>query len=478
VLSDVVQELVRDSLPTGVGLLDLGEHRLKDLFRPERVFQLVAPDLPNDFPPLRTLDTQPNNLPVQPTPFIGRDRELKQIAEILCRPAVRLLTLTGVGGTGKSRLGVQVAADLLDHFKDGVFFVPLDLLTDPALVPSALAASLDVQDTSSSSHLEALKRHLRRKQILLVLDNCEHVLDACSVVGELLMTCPTLKVLATSRAILHLAGEHEYPVPPLLVPNLRQLTSVEMLTQFDALALFHQRARAVRPDFEVTSENAAAIVEICYRLDGLPLAIELAAARIRLFPPAALLSRLSKRLPLLTGGARDVPARQQTLRGAIAWSYDLLSAEQQKLFARVAAFTGGCTLDAAETVCNFAGDLPEGVISGVEALVEQSLLRQTEQPDGEPRFLMLETIREYALVQLLARGETNMVFERQAQYCAHFAEEAEEQLTGPKQRLWLERLEQEHDNIRAALRWALDHGEAGVALRVGRSGVSGLDGAI
>ncbi len=375
-LSHVTRELVRDYLPPGAELRDLGEHRLKDLIRPEHVFQLVAPDLPADFQPLRTLDNRPNNLPLQLTPFIGRERELEVVRERLAQPDMRLLTLSGPGGTGKTRLGLQVAADLLDTFPDGVWFVNLAPISDPALVMPTIAATLGIAEVAGQSLLDTLKWYLRDKQMLLVLDNFEQVLPAAPVVNDLLAAAPGLKVLVTSRALLGIYGEHDVAVPPLALPDLRRLPPLERLSQYEAVRLFIERAQAAKSDFAITGENAPAVAEICVRLDGLPLAIELAAARIRLLPPQALLQRLSSRLKLLTGGRRDLPARHQTLRGAIEWSYSLLDPVEQTLFARLAVFVGGRTLEAVEAVCNADGDLEVDVLDGLASLVDKSLVRQ------------------------------------------------------------------------------------------------------
>lgn len=340
-LSLATQELVRDQLPPDVGLWDLGEQRLKDLFRPERAFQLVADGLPSEFPPLRTLGARPNNLPLQPTPLVGREREVEEIAEWLCSEEARLLTLTGPGGTGKTRVALQVGADLLDEFDDGVFFVALAAITDPELVPSTIAGPLGVKESAEQSLMETLKSYLHHKHLLLILDNFEQVLEGTSVVGEFLGACPKLEILATSRIPLRLYGEREYPVPPLTVPDPRVLPPLEVLTQYEAVRLFVERAKAVEADFSVTNENAPAVAEICARVDGLPLAIELAAARVRLLAPQAMLTRLGNRLKLLKGGARDLPTRQQTLRGTIDWSYELLEEVEKTLFGRLSVFVGG-----------------------------------------------------------------------------------------------------------------------------------------
>jgi hypothetical protein len=316
-VSSTTRELVRDTLPEGTQLRDLGERRLKDLFRPERVFQLISPDLPDSFPPLKTLDARLNNLPVQPTPLVGRQKEVAEVCGLLRREDVRLLTLTGPGGTGKTRLGLQAAAELLDEFEDGVFFVALAPIRDAELVASSIAGPLGVRESADRTLTETLKEHLRDKELLLLLDNFEQVLDAAPVVGELLSACPRLKALATSRGALRVYGEHEYAVPSLALPDPRRLLAitVEDLSQYESVRLFIERARAAKGDFEVTNDSAPAVAEICVRLDGLPLAVELAAARTKILTPQAMLSRLSNRMKLLKGGARDLPERQRTLRG-------------------------------------------------------------------------------------------------------------------------------------------------------------------
>jgi predicted ATPase/class 3 adenylate cyclase len=464
-LSSATQELVRDTLPEGVSLRDLGERRLKDLFRPERVFQLISPDLPTSFPPLNTLDARINNLPAQPTPLVGRESELGEVRDLLGGEEVRVLTLTGPGGIGKTRLGLQVGAELLDEFEDGVFFVALAPLTDPALVVSAIASPLGVVETGERSLKEGLETYLRDKELLLLLDNFEQVLDAGRLVGELLSECPRLKVLATSRSVLRVYGEQEYPVGPLKLPDHKRLPSIERLTQYEAVRLFIERAKAARPDFSVTNENAPAVAEICVRLDGLPLAIELAAARIKLLTPRAMLERLSSRLKLLRGGARDLPERQRTLRGTIEWSHALLEESERVLFARLAVFSGGRTLEAIEAVCDAKGDLAVDTLDGVSSLLDKSLLRQEEGPEGEPRFVMLETIHEFAREKLQASGEAEETRRLHAEYFLALAEEAEPELSGADQLACLERLEAEHDNMRAALQWSLEK-EPETALRL------------
>ncbi len=458
-------ELVRDSLP-GVNLLDMGEHRLKDLISPEHIFQAVESGLPSHFPPLKTLDNRPNNLHLQITPLIGRERELTQLKEVLSYEDVRLVTLTGPGGMGKTRLALQVASDLLDEFPDGVWLVELAALTEPKLVVTTVAAVLGVKEVGSIPIIDTLKEYLRDKNLLLVLDNFEQVVEAGREVSLLIAACPNLKVLTTSRIPLHIRGEKEYSVPSLSTPDigyLRPLPPLESLTQYEAVRLFIERATDVKPDFLLTNNNAQAVVEICARLDGLPLAIELAAARTKLFPPQALLSRLSStlsgRLNLLTGGARDLPARHQTLRRTIEWSYDLLSEGEKQLFWRMAPFSGGRTLEALEEVCNYDRKLQMDLFDGAQSLIDNSLLLQREGQDGEPRFWMLETIHEYAMEKLEESGEGEALHKEHALYMMRLAEEAEHHLVGAKQQEWLDHLEAEHDNIRAALRWTMESKE-------------------
>src|SRR5438270_3138876 len=347
-LSQTTCNLVEQDLPDDVTLRDLGEYRLKDLGRPRRLFQLVISGLPADFPPLKTLDAYPNNLPVQLTPFIGREQELTAVQQQLRRNDVRLLTLTGPGGTGKTRLGLQIAAELSDLFTDGVLFVNLAPISDPALVVPTIAQTLDIREGSGQPLLEHVKQEVQHKHMFLLLDNFEQVVTAGVQIVDLLAACPQLKILVTSREVLHVHAEHEFPLPPLALPDPGHLADLAALSRYAAVALFLQRAQAVKPDFQITNANAGAIAEICVRLDGLPLAIELAAARMKLFPPKALLARLDQRLAVLTGTSRDVPARQQTLRNTISWSYNLLDAAEQRLFRRLSVFVGGCTLEAVE----------------------------------------------------------------------------------------------------------------------------------
>jgi predicted ATPase/class 3 adenylate cyclase len=460
VLSQTTYDLVVHNLPDGVSLRDLGEHRLKDLQHSHRLFQLVIADLPADFPPLKTLDLHPNNLPVQPTPLIGREQEVTAIGQLLSQEDVRLLTLTGPGGMGKTRLGLQVAAELSDLFPGGVFFVDLSALRNPKLVVPTIAQTFGLSEGGGQSLLERLKAWLDMKQLLLLLDNFEQVADAALEVAALLAACPQLKAMVTSREVLHVRAEREFSVPPLELPELphpARLPDLVALSHCAAVALFIQRARAVKPDFQLTATNARAVAEVCIRLDGLPLAIELAAARMKVLPPQALLARLDQRLAVLTGGARDVPARQQTLRNTIEWSYNLLDEEEQRLFRRLSVFVGGCTLEATEAIYSALDNDSDGagqVLDIVASLIDKSLLHQTEKE--EPRFMMLETIREYGLEALSAGGEMQVTRQAHADYYLRLSEEAEPELGGPEQVAWLERLERERDNLRAALHWFLE----------------------
>ncbi|MBC8077989.1 MAG: tetratricopeptide repeat protein, partial [Chloroflexales bacterium] len=454
-LSHVSHALVRDHLPPEMSLRDLGSPRLKDLTRAEPLFQLVAPGLRSDFPALPSLAARPTNLPAQPTALIGREREIADLCTLLRRAEVRLVTLTGPGGAGKTRLALQVAAELLDDAPDGVWFVNLAPISDPAAVAPAIAQALSVAERADQPVLATLQAHLRDKRLVLVLDNFEQVLDGALAVAELLTSAPALTALITSRAVLRLQGEHEYAVPPLALPDLHQLPPLAHLSQYAAVALFIVRAQAAKASFTVTNATAPAVAEICHRLDGLPLAIELAAARVKLFAPEVLLARLHQRLLLLTGGARDLPVRQQTLRNAIAWSYDLLDANEQALFRRLGVFVGGCTLEAAEAVGNAAGELSLDVLDGLAALTDKSLLRQEPETDGVPRFTMLETMCEYAVEQLVEHGELEATRRRHAEYFLALATK-DEPLGGYDDpgNAWYARRHAERDNLRAALTWS------------------------
>jgi predicted ATPase/serine/threonine protein kinase len=420
--------------------------------------------------PVQRPESRPSNLPAQRTAFVGREKELAAARNLLLRQDVRLVTVTGPGGIGKTRLALQLASEMADSFPDGTYFAALSAVRDAGSVASAIAQALGVRETGEKAPMEALKEHLQnssRRARLLILDNFEHLLKAASVVAELLSFGPSLKIVATSRAALHIYGEHEFPVPPLAVPDSRSLESAEGLSQYSAINLFLQRATAVKPDFEITEENAPAIAEICARLDGLPLAIELAAARIKLLSPAAMRTRLASRLQLLTGGARDLPTRQQTLRGAIDWSYDLLNPAEQKLFRRVSVFVGGCTLEAVEAVCDTRSDLGLDLLEGIASMMDKSLIQQVEHEGSESRFVMLETIREYGLEKLAASAEEALTKRSHAAYYLVLAEECAAEGSAAEKRQSLDQFEIEHDNFRAALDWLVQSGEAEWGLRLG-----------
>ncbi len=420
-------------------------------------FEQVA-EAASDEPPERRL----TNLPVPLNPLIGRGYELATACDLLRHHDVGLVTLTGPGGTGKSRLGLQVALDMLSQFKDGAFLVALESIRDPTLVVSAIAQTLRVRETPGGRPLvDMLVDMLRDKHMLLLLDNFEQVVSAAPNVSALLESCPRLKILVTSRTPLRVRGEKELPIPPLAVPPCIPSKvggdEREGLSQYAAVALFIQRAQGVKPDFAVTNENAPAVAEICYRLDGLPLAIELAAARIKILSPQALLARLGRRFDVLRGGTRDLPERHQTLRRAIDWSYDLLDGHAKKLFRRLSVFAGGWSLDAAEAVCNVEGDLNTDVLEEMESLLDNSVLTQSVGEDGEMRFGMLETIREYAMERLIESGEVDHGRRCQAQFYLALVEQAEPELTASDQAQWVHRLDIEHGNIRAVLAWSQQH---------------------
>src|SRR6266545_950728 len=405
-VSGTTENMVRDQLPKEINLRDMGQHNLKDVPQPVHVFQVVAPDLQSEFPALRTIDLHPHNFPTQVTSFVGREKELAEVKKLL--QDTHVLTLTGPGGSGKTRLALQVATEMVEHFQDGVFLVALAPITNPRLVASTIAQSLGITEAAGRSIVDSLKDYLQNKSLLLLLDNFEQVISAAPLVAELLAACSELKILVTSREGLRISGEHEYPVPPLPLPNLTELPTLESLSQYAGVELFLQRARAVKPDFHLTNETAPTIAEICYRLDGLPLAIELAAARIKLLSPRAMLDRLGNRLEFLSGGGRDLPARQQSLRNAIAWSYDLLNENEQNLFRRLSVFTSGCMIDAIEALA----EDPLGRISILDELVsllDKSLLREIDDAHGEPRFVMLELLREFGLEQLAASSEQERI---------------------------------------------------------------------
>jgi predicted ATPase/class 3 adenylate cyclase len=448
-LSQQTAELVDGELPTQITLLDLGEHRLKDLTAPQRLYQALADGLPTEFAPLKTLVGRATNLPVQVRRLIGRTTELAEVTGRLRQEGTRLLTLTGPGGTGKTRLALQAAAELVDDFPEGVFFVSLAPVEEADLVLPTIAQTLRLRDEPGSALEETLAAYLAGKRLLLVLDNFERVIEAAAEVARLLARTPRLAVLATSREPLCISGESRYPV--------------DTLAEQDAVALFAERATAAEPGFALTDENLVRITSICARLDRLPLAIELAAARIGVLSPEALERRLD--LTLLTGGARDADERQRTLRATIAWSYDLLSEEEKRLFASVSVFVDGCRIDGAEIVCDPDRTLGVDVFDGLCSLVAKNLLRRRDDADGEPRFWMLQTIREYAGERLAESSGGATLLERHARWCCDLAHSAAQGLHGNRQLEWMQRLVVEYENLRAALAWTLaNDGDAGLEL--------------
>ena len=470
-LSEVTEGLVRESLPEGCRLQDLGSHRLKDLQLPEHVFALLSLDLPSDFPPLRSLQAYANNLPVQLTSFIGREKEMKEVQRLL--EATHLLTLTGSGGCGKTRLALQVAAELVEDYADGVWLVELAALSDPALMPQAVATSLGLREEPGRPLTQTVTDYLFPKSALLLLDNCEHLLPACAgLVDTLLKACPHLCVLATSREALGMAGEQVYRVPSLLAPDPAALPSEEkewttIVSEYDAVCLFVVRAGMQKSEFALTRQNARAVASVCHRLDGIPLAIELAAARVRVLSVEEIDTRLEDRFRLLTGGSQTALPRQRTLRAAIDWSYDLLSAQERTLLSRLSVFAGGWGLEAAEAVCAEEGREDWEVLDLLTGLVDKSLVI-AEERTGTSRYRLLETVRQYSRERLVQAGEEAQIRGRHLEYYLALAEEAEPKLTGPEQGEWLGRLEAEHDNLRAALAWCQTEDEGAEAgLRLG-----------
>ena len=460
-LSRTTADLLENDMPEGASLRDLGEHRLKDLQRPEKVFQLLHPDVPTDFPPLRSLDSLPNNLPRQLTSFIGREREMAEVRRLLS--TTRLLTLTGSGGCGKTRLALQVAADLVEAFAEGVWFVDLAPLSDPALVPQTVAATLRVREEPGRPILITLSEYLQPRHLLLVLDNCEHLVGACAELAQaLLRACPHLQILATSREPLRIGGETTWRVPSLSLPDLLRLPLVESLAEYEAVRLFTDRAEVVLPGFLVTDQNALAVAQVCHRLDGIPLAIELAATRVKVLPVHQIAARLDDRFRLLTGGSRTALPRQQTLRAVMDWSYILLSEKERTLLRRLSVFAGGWTLDAAEAVCSGNRIETVEVLDLLAQLVDRSLVA-VDREDAEARYRLLDTVRQYAREKLQDSGEETEVHGRHREWFLDLAERTEPELLGPEQGVWLARLEAEHDNLRAALTWSQQEEEGGEA---------------
>lgn len=456
-LSDSTHTLLGAEPPLGTSMRDLGEHRLKDLGEPHRVFQLVVEGIPRDFPPLRSLASRPTNLPAHQSPLIGRADELAMLARLLAEQGRRLVTLTGPGGSGKSRLAFQAAADALDEFREGVYVVRLEELDDPDLVPGAIAVALGLLPREDVSPEAILHEYLAAKEMLVVLDSCERVLDAAPLVSRLLGGSTGVRFLATSIAPLRISQETVLPVAPLDVPST-VTARVASLQASDAVALFVERARMARPAFELTADNAEAVATVCVAVDGLPLAIELAAARLPILSPEALAARLVEPLPLLTGGSRDAPDRHRALRATIEWSYGLLDPPLQRLFDRLSVFAGGCTLDAVEAVCRPREELGVDALDGVAGLVESSMLRAGAESGAEPRFAMLETLRGYARERLSESGEAGELQRRHAEFYLGDREDTARYLDNEEARTLFARLDAEVDNVRAALTWAHEAG--------------------
>ncbi len=468
-LSRVTAERVRELLPDGVSLRDLGERRLKDLSRPEHIFQLLAPGLPAEFPPLRSLEMLPNNLPAQVTSFIGRAREMAEVKRLL--GTTRLLTLTGPGGTGKTRLSLQAAAEVLERFPHGVWLVELATLSDPALVPETIASAVDIRGEHGRAPLETLVHALRARRLLLVLDNCEHLIAACAqIAATLLRSCPEVSILASSREALNIEGETIQPIAPLTVFEFGRQESelpASQLAELEAVQLFAERAAAVRPGFTLTKENGPLVAKICWRLDGIPLAIELAAARVKVLTLQQILDQLDNRFRLLSGGSRVAQTRQRTLGALIDWSYDLLSEPERILLRRLTVFVASRTVEMVEEVCAGEGLEKDRMLELLSALVEKSLLTVEPGPDGENFYTMLESVWDYGEEKLAQHQETERYRRRHLEYFTRFSETAEPELIGANQKSWLGKLSAEHHNLNMALRCATanpDTAEQGLRL--------------
>ncbi len=462
-ISEGTQQLL-DPLPEGVELRDRGLHRLKDLQRPEHIFQVIHPALPADFPALRSLDPRLTNLPIQLSSFVGRERELTEVTDLASRS--RLITLTGPGGTGKTRLALQVAAEHTDSFKDGVWLMEFAAVTDAAAVPRVVAAVLNVREQPREPLATTLAEALGTRRILLIFDNCEHVVaTAAELADALLRSCPNLSVLSTSREPLGVSGETTYPVPSMALPDPDHLPAPEALPGYEAIRLFADRATAVLPTFRLSAANAVAVVQVCRRLDGIPLAVELAAARVKVLSVEEIAKRLDERFRLLVGGSRTAPPRHQTLRAAMDWGYDLLSEAERAVLRRLAVFAGGFTLEAAERVCAAEGVDAADLLDLLSHLVDKSLV-VADTEDGPPRYRMLETVRQYGQDRLREGGEERAARERHRDWFLHLAERAEPELRGHQQSDWLDLLERERDNLRAALEWSLTSANTDAALRL------------
>jgi len=475
-LSNTSADLIQDQLPDDVSLRDMKENLLKGWTSPEHLWQVVAPDVRQDFPPLSTRNASPNNLPMQMTSFVGREQQIAEVRRSLSK--TRLVTLTGSGGTGKTRLSLQVAAEVLDQFKDGVWLIELAPITEPELVPNTVANILGIREESARPLMTTLLDWFRDRELLILLDNCEHLLDACAKFADLVLRgTHGVRILASSREALGIAGETAYRVPSLPTPSPKEQIEIERLEKYESVQLFTDRAAQSQPTFKVTKATSPAVTQICHRLDGIPLAIELAAARVKVLSVDQIAERLDDRFRLLTGGSRTALPRQQTLRALIDWSYQLLSERERLLFRRLAVFVGGWTLEAAEEVCS--DQLPvtneqsgttdnrlliTDILDLLSHLVDKSLL-VVENVGKESRYHGLETIRQYAREKLFETEEAAQIRDRHLDYFLTLAEKAETEILNSNQIAWLERLQAEFDNIRAALEWSQEKRvEAGLRL--------------
>ena len=461
ILSLVTEELVRDSLPEEAELAELGSHRLKDLTRPETVYELRFTNQVERFPPPKSLDMHAHNLPLEPTPLVGREHDLEALEGVLRDGKGRLMTLVGPGGIGKTRMSLQIAADLIEDFPDGAFVVDLSPIRQADQVPGAIAAALHVRETSEQPLADHLREWLSTRRILLILDNFEQVIEGGGFLATLLTTCAGLRMIVTSREPLRIRGERVYHIPPLGLPTneMAATASLERLSQYDAVRLFIERATDVNPEFKITNENAPAIAQICVHLDGLPLALELAAARVSMLTPESLLKHLGRRLALLTGGARDLPTRQQTLRNTIDWSYELLSQSERSLFSGFAIFYGGFTVEAAEAVCSTLGFSLSEILEVTQSLVEKSLVVGLPLSDGDSRFYLLETIREYGREHLEKAAKLQDLARAHADYYLTFAELMGPELEGANPSQYLTKIDRDVENVRHAIRYFSNRGD-------------------
>jgi len=467
-ISLATEELIRDDLPENVSLQDMGECRLKDLILPERIHQLVISGLPADYPPLKTLDTHRHNLPIQLTSFVGREKEIQDISQSI--RSNRLVTLTGIGGTGKTRLALQVAADMIDEFPDGVWFIELTSITEPDIIPQAILTAMGIPEQTRITNLQLLTEYLQKRKLLLILDNCEHLIDACAKLAQkLVKDAAHIRIIVTGREALGIQGELIWQVLSLSLPDPKQISASEELERYEAVQLFIERAILVQPQFQMTKDNTSDIARICSRLDGIPLAIELAAARVRSMSVDQISKRLEDRFRLLMGSNRSGLERHQTLRATITWSYNLLSSDERLLLCRLSVFSGGWTLEAAEQVCGEeSGDFD--VLDSLTRLVEKSLVNL----DGS-HYRMLETTRQFALEKLLESEDGSVMHDRHATFYLEFARQANKHFTGLNQVEWMERLEKEIDNFRSAMEWYIVEQNTEPALNLFNSLSSGWD---